>query len=254
MYVQQALKFRMQRRSTVSSTPSAPYTATVTSTTTNGAEDPMRQLEKSLFQIFSAHGCLRDTDLEVLITPLKAELGILGNVNVKMIFQNMNKRLRDLSLEIRTVVIRPPSTSNPNSSSNRANDDVLYYHGLANIEEDFVAKEHGSAFNPEELYFFTSICTMLLSVRTLSTDDIIPLKPDKWHLNTFHCTLNRLIEYGWLERNDRSYVTIAARTYLELNSYLEDVLIQSDELDEIENEEQRRARLIHDKLPQILMY
>ena len=49
----------------------------------------------------------------------------------------------------------------------------LYYHGMANVEDDPVSKTLGSEFAADETTFFSLIVTKLLEHKYLSTDDIL---------------------------------------------------------------------------------
>lgn len=207
------------------------------------ANDKMRTLEKAVFQILSAHGCLRAADLEGYVETMQADLAVNQPVALPTLFSSMNRRLRDICMEVKTVVMR---------STGRDAEDV-YYHGLANIDEDFVAKEHASPFKPEELAFFTDLASKLLQQTTMSTHDVVDLKPDKWTATAVHALLTRFQSHAWLARDDRDYWRLAPRSFIELSAYFEGLLLNSNELEDVEDEDERRRQLAR-RMPQLLMY
>lgn len=107
----------------------------------------------------------------------------------------MNNKLRLLSLEIKSVLIKDSESGV-----------LIYHHGLVNLEEDQVAKDYGSNFSPIELQAFTKILVKLIEVNFMSSADIIKeCKPDNWTSSMMDSLLMKFKTEGWLERNTSNY-------------------------------------------------
>eukprot|EP01040_Poterioochromonas_malhamensis_P006531 gene6531-7031_t len=210
------------------------------------------EVTASLFQIFSQYHCLSTTKLEEFLPLLQQDWlketsssSSLPPLELKTIFKTMNRRLRPLSFEVKTVAFRSTgsggkttanatagNSSSRNTSSSSSSDEWEYYHGLVNIEEDIVSKEFGSVFTPLELKFFHLLSIRLAMTQHLSTSDIVQLK--SLDQNTFmklsshdiHSLLQRLEVELWVQRNDRGFYVLGPRSFLELQSYLKTTLTE----------------------------
>lgn len=146
-----------------------------------------------------------------------------------ILFATINVQLRALGFEIRTVLMREGianATSSQPSSSTTPTSITVRYHALLNLDDDLVAREHGSIFSPEELKLFSSIIERLLQVQTLSTADIDTLQRQSSELKRLSMPLlqrllEKWVEEGWLLRTQRNYLAIAPRSFLELRALLE---------------------------------
>ena len=118
-----------------------------------------------------------------------------SNESNDIIFKRMNNKLRLLSLEIKSVLIKDSESGV-----------LIYHHGLVNLEEDQVAKDYGSNFSPIELQAFTKILVKLIEVNFMSSADIIKeCKPDNWTSSMMDSLLMKFKTEGWLERNTSNY-------------------------------------------------
>ena len=63
---------------------------------------------------------------------------------------------------------------------------------------------------------------------------------------------------GWLKRNESNYWVLGVRTYLELRSFLEEAIINSQSADDDENNAQEGKeedlRQVTSSLPQVILY
>jgi len=225
-------------------------------------------IEKVILQVLINAGIMRDEDLLVQLELLKNNLSGVDSSNKKTltdVFKNINANLRHLSMEVRSVIIvtgadysnRRSSSSSSSSSSGGTIKEV--YHGLVNTEEDFVAKDYGSEFNPIELKYFSDMIYRLLTVRYLSSMDILDFKPAKNYSDNDATNFIRQLEsLGWLQRNDSNYLELGNRSYLELHSFLSNAITNSEDLDGLAEDakEARRNELRQQvlKLPQLLNY
>lgn len=227
-------------------------------------------IEKSILQMLINAGIMRDEDLLVQLELLKKSLSSSSansnNKTLTEVFKNINANLRHLSLEIRSVIIVPTanSYSRRSSSSSSSSVDISgisireVYHGLVNSEEDFVAKDYGSEFDPIELKYFSEMIYKIMAAHYLSSVDILGFKPVKYNEHQATTFIHRLESLGWLQRNDSNYLVLGSRSYLELHSFLGNVITNSEDLDGLEEDakEARRSELRQQvlKLPQLLNY
>lgn len=121
-------------------------------------------LEKTLLQLLIARGFIEDQELKEIFENFKENL-LITNQAIKQkiqtktlneVFININKKVRNLSFEIKSVVIM----KNNHSSTTTRN--VITYHGFINSLEDEVAKSHGSDLDPLEVKYFSSMIQRLL--------------------------------------------------------------------------------------------
>jgi hypothetical protein len=76
-----------------------------------------------------------------------------------------------MSLEIKSMALKD------------SQNEWIYYHGIVNNEEDFIAKDFGSQFDAIELKYFSDIALKLLDEKYLASDDLRTMesKPDRWN-------------------------------------------------------------------------
>ena len=87
-------------------------------------------------------------------------------------FSELNKKLRLVGLEIKTVVMKTDGN-------------LRYYHGIANTEDDIIAKTIGSKFEPHDLKYFNALCQKLIDVKFLNTPEATELaKGREWNRTT----------------------------------------------------------------------
>lgn len=243
------------------------------------------EVTASLFQIFSQYHCLSTTKLEEFLPLLQQDWlketnktssasssSSLPPLELKTIFKTMNRRLRPLSFEVKTVAIRSTTSggktsanattgnsSSRNTSSSSSSDEWDYYHGLVNIEEDIVSKEFGSVFTPLELKFFHLLSIRLAMEQHLSTSDIVQLKSldqntfTKLSSHDIHSLLQRLEVELWVQRNDRGFYVLGPRSFLELQSYLKTTLTEGQVVGLEEYTEVDRQKAV-ELLPSLLFY
>eukprot|EP01031_Cornospumella_fuschlensis_P027869 gene27869-33653_t len=256
-----------QGRVTVTSAARATQTAP-TAANTESTFNKHEQLDQAIFQLLSAYGCISDPDLKELLQPILAELHI-PSFDIHAVFERLNKKVKPaLGLEVRSLIRQQASQSSADAPPS-----AVHYHALVNTEADYVAKEFGNEFKPTELPFFVELATKLLLQAgrgRMSTHDIQAMV--SWTSNEFHAILDRYLSQKWLERDQHNYITLGARTYLELSPLLESILLGSDAVEDEEADaeeaaggvghgnstkggaEQRRRTLVREKLPQILVY
>jgi len=179
---------------------------------------------------------MSDTDLKDQIAYLASDFSGTDR-SLEEIFKIINTDLRKFSFEIRSVRM-------PIQGVNGTN--LQMYHGIVNMEEDAVAKDHGSCLDVADIKLFALISIRILQVKYLSTDDVISLQPglDKKRLH-IESLIARLEAAGWLRRNDSNYLVLGIRSYLELQD-LED-----------EDEKTSRAQEINrviELMPQQIVY
>lgn len=228
-------------------------------------------IEKSILQMLINAGIMRDEDLLAQLELLKKSLSnssvSSSNKALAEVFKNINANLRHLSLEIRSVIIVPttnPSSRRSSSSSSSSSVSISgssireVYHGVVNSEEDFVAKDYGSEFDPIELKYFSDMIYKIMAAHYLSSTDILGFKPAKYNEYQATTFLHRLESLGWLQRNDSNYLVLGSRTYLELHTFLGNAITNSEDLDGLAEDakEARRHELRQQvlKLPQLLNY
>jgi hypothetical protein len=191
----------------------------------------------SIFQILSTYHILEDEKMKSYCNSLMSEWK--GNAGMKeydlnSIFKNINKKLRTISLEIRTVAIRSDDSGNheedqqqtTTTSSSSANSHWTYYHGLVNTEEDLLSKEFGNnQFSTVEFKLFSLLTIQLAMLKQMNTNDIIKLNKNsndnKLSQSEIYSFLQKLENSHWLSKNLHNYYILGPRSFLELQSYLE---------------------------------
>lgn len=204
-------------------------------------------LEQAVVSILSNRGFIRDSELQEQVRFLRPDFRSSVQQPLSTMFQSINGKLRKYSMEVKSIHLA------------NSNNERVTYHGLVNTEEDFVSKEFGSPFDAVQLKFFAKIVEKLLEEKYLSTDDIADLRnQDKLRRDEAHTFVRQLESQGWLRRNDTNYLVLGVRAHLELRSYLEGLIMDQADLEELDKaeREQREAQLrgIIAEMPQIIVY
>ena len=192
--------------------------------TTTATTDPNGWYRIAITQLLMANGLL---DSETLINHLKeiakdfpsANTNLLLQRDLKDSFSSYNTNLRKYSLEIRTVVVKT-------EEGNR------YVHGIANTEDDFLAKDFGSKFDTIELTFFKNLLEFIVQAGYVNMDEIHTKRPPDcgmWSKSYTQSVVAKLRSDGWLQLNNRSYWELGPRTFLELSSYLKTLIENAEE-------------------------
>lgn len=117
------------------------------------------------------------------------------NDSIDKIFKRMNDKLRTISLEVKSVIIKNVETNV-----------LTYYHGIVNQEEDFVAKDFGSYFSPTELQFFSKILMKLVDVHYMNSSEISrECRPDNYTISHMDSLLSKFNSEGWLQKNSSNF-------------------------------------------------
>ena len=148
--------------------------------------------EKAVFQIVLAASCIEDSVLQAHLLHLKKDISYEGSLH--QAFSHINQSIRPYALELRTVVLKKTNADGGSSA-------LVYYHAIANTEDDTLSKEI-KAYSEKEIVFFRSLLEKMLEEKYLSMNDIKALKGTDIDVKRF---LERLHEHGWLQRDDRNY-------------------------------------------------
>jgi hypothetical protein len=197
----------------------------------------LHEMEKCVIQILTAKGLLEDRVLMDYLHRLeddyrKRDPSYMRPSKEDM-FRRINDAICDYSLEIKSIIDRDEENMN------------IFYHGLVNTEEDYVAKTFGaSGLDNTEILFFTDLVTKLVQAGRFSTRDIENQvnKPKNWSNSDVGVVLGKLEDRKWLRRDERGYWILGLRTYLELRIFLEGVMNDED-----------RAGSVAD-FPQLIVY
>src|SRR5687768_3989845 len=107
------------------------------------------KLEKAITQLIIAHGFIEHHTLIECIDNLRSEFEP-NDLSLEDIFGKINTNLKPLAMEVKSVSILTDRGSPATSSSSSSSDQLqmkVQYHGIVNIEEDFVSKQYGSQFS-----------------------------------------------------------------------------------------------------------
>lgn len=173
------------------------------------------EIEKVINQLLIAYGVIEDGKLVELLETIIKDFHNEKLRPLKESFVRINAKLRPLSMEVKSVVKSKCSAcdavTNVRASvceacaSATAKHEWVYYHGIANTEEDHVSKAEGSELTPEEIKFFSELTLKLLESNYMSTDDVYRMKNEKWSHSTTDTALEKLRSKGWLQRDERSF-------------------------------------------------
>lgn len=209
------------------------------------SEQELHEIEKSMLQILISKGIIEKSIFDVYFQNVLEDYNdrnpksIYDLSDVDM-FRKINNSIRDLSIEIKTLVEKRDSINS-------------FFHGIVNIDEDYVAKTFGSSFNQIELKFFSDLIPKLIESGKLNSREIelSTFKNVNWSTSDVTYCLQKLKEKGWLQRDDRNYWILGARTHLELRAFIENAISNADDENK---EDEKQTGLILSELPQIIVY
>ena len=226
----------------------------------------LTETEKAICQLLTQHGVIEDAKLEKHVEAIKADFRHDPPMNsLKEAFGRINKNLRPLSYEIKSVVkVRCAECKTMHNKREQtcaecqaSTLDWVYFHGIANTEECDVSKNHGTDLAPDEVKFFVAMLNHLL--RDSATTAEIYTWKGKGNANWSHSQVDAVVEKlrinGWVHRDYHGRWEIGVRTYLECKPYLES-LIKAVEQPDDEDEESFRAGVEAQLtgLPQVATY
>ena len=214
-------------------------------------------IDKAVIHILTTFGFIKDSELIEHIDYIKDDFKEVSDLSIPTIFRSINAKLRKFSFEVRSVHL---------TNSNNAR---VTYHGIVNTEEDHVAKDFGASFSAADVKYFAQVAMKLLEEHSLSTHEVFDLHPYAQKVNEakrrensytreIEATIARLESHGWFRRNDSNYIVLGARAHLELRSYFESVIMDSEDLEAMDAAE-KAERTAHLKsliadMPQIIVY
>ena len=180
-------------------------------------------------------------------------------MDLASIFTNVNENLKRSGLEVRTVVRREEAVYNDVTEAvgNDMQPKWVRYHGLANMEEDFISKEFGSSLDEQEVKLFADLIPHLLEKGIMNVEDCERANTSKIHKSRVSSVLKKLQEERWLGRESNTgYWELGIRSYLELKTHLESILLNSLPLnDDVDAEKLKQLQNeAKDTLPQVILY
>ena len=216
--------------------------------------------EKALVQVLLARHLVEESELETVVERLRIDFPSNEHLDLGKVFTKMNHNLKRSGLEVRTVIKKQETEEDDNAmegAGNEAQFKWVKYHGIANLEEDFVAKEFGSGLEEQEIKLFADLIPVLLEKGVMNHEDCEYANTSKIAKSRVSSVLKKLHEEGWLGREPhRGYWELGVRSYLELKSHLESILLNGLDVNEDIDKEmllqmQNEAK---DVLPQVIMY
>ena len=206
----------------------------------------LRDLEKCVLQVMMAKGLMAEAELLRYINYLAAP----NPAPTKdVLFKTINRDIRDTGFEIKTII--------------DADDGNVYYHAVVNMEDDLIAKEHGTGYDAAEITIFSNVITKLVELGRISTGELeeAKIKPAKWSVSQFGHLLEQFANDNWIKRDGRQYWVLGLRSYLELRTFIETTIANFNEEDEgvaasaaAAANTHRQAAIAIEDLPQILSY
>ena len=107
----------------------------------------LRDIEKALVQILLKKHIIEESDLLALINRLKKDFECVEPVDLPAWFSRINPQLKKAGMEIRSVTTKQELQHDMDlEGGNDASPRKVWvrYHGITNIEEDFVSKEYSN--------------------------------------------------------------------------------------------------------------
>jgi hypothetical protein len=181
----------------------------------------MSGLDQALVQLLLARGIMSDESLKASLKLLYKDFPRENRgETLTSIFQRINKNISAFSLEARSVVcvIQNPTTGGPGAAA------VVheYWHGIANLEDDHIARDMGARFNPKEIQLFSMLIQKLVEEEEMTYHDIEDMDGVPLRGLELTAAVAKFEEGYWISRaNKRSLYQLGIRTYLELNPMLE---------------------------------
>jgi hypothetical protein len=183
----------------------------------------MSGLDQALVQLLLSRGIMSD---EALKDSLKLLYKDFPRENrgetLASIFQRINKNISAFSLEARSVVCVIQNPTAGGSGTGAATVVHEYWHGIANLEDDHIARDMGARFNPKEIQLFSALIQKLVEEEEMTFHDVEDMDGVPLRGLELTAALLKFEEGYWLSRaNKRSLWQLGIRTYLELNPMLE---------------------------------
>jgi len=258
---------------------------------------PLCDLDKAVVQLLLSKGIFSDSSVKDAITRLRIDYpdpavdprdtNPYTLKQLQIMLQRINKSIRLFGLEARTVLrrvpsnsIQPSSSSSSSASASQAAPTTIdeYWHGIANVEEDSLAKELGSDSSAKEIALFNAMLHHLAEVKVMThyeveelvkgqragagagardeegsgqeerkepaTQGVQALKFSK--SSELTSALAKLESGGWLTRSGaRGYWELGMRTFLELKPVVTAVRARSRVAGGEEEEEEEDADVPH---------
>lgn len=209
-------------------------------------EDPQVK-RKMLFQLLSARGCFSEDELLEILPKATGEE--FTSESLLALLRSVNDSVKPFGFEVRTLIV-----------TDRRTNARQKYHGLINIEEDYAAKEHGSSFTPEELKEFTAVIDKLLWNTSMTTGEVTEIcsaaSGKRLKESEVQVIVSRWEDQHWLSREQRNYLIIGPRTYLELRSLLDHLLenpLNEEDADMTEEAREEAVNRIKQSFPQSIL-
>jgi hypothetical protein len=233
----------------------------------------LTDLERGVVQVLLSHGIIEDSELSRYVKLMANDLrGPSSDSSVESMFRRINLKLTTLAMEIRTVVqatkvttTENPETeegmdtdanapNNPNNSSSSSSSrvqstgvNIIKYHGIVNLEEDYCSKEFGSQLSKIECKLFSCMLPILVARMLPDTESRVVKEgmsiaeiedlPRKGALAKEFADLQGsnklnagkmmqvLEEEAWVRRHeDTGYYILGLRSHLELKGHLEAIM------------------------------
>ena len=195
--------------------------------------------------------CIRSDKFESIVDRFREDFIGQGSRELKETLKRLNEHLKLFSFEIKSVVTKEVSTS---GSEGR-----FIYHVFANTESDAIATESGNILNEQEINVFKKIIECLLKKSFENTAALLEYK-GKWTAAQMETFLETLEYEKWLVTDDRGLWKLSPRTYVELRSVLETLVLDNMEAPSPEqasasaDDDSSSARQALLRLPQLLYY
>ena len=219
----------------------------------------LRDIEKALIQVLLARHLVEEEELLSIVERLKVDFPLNEAFDFETVFKRMNANLKRSGMEVRTVLKKQETNKDADDAQVQSQQQIEWvkYHGVANVEDDFVAKEFGSTFDEQEIKLFADIIPILLRDKVMSYADVENANHSKIAKSHVAAVLKKLHEEGWLGREQlRGYWELGIRSFLELKTHFESILVQvtpiEDEWDDEKVAEAQAAAKL--ELPTVIMY
>ena len=225
----------------------------------------LRDIEKAAVQVLLQKHVIEDSEMLALIGRLKKDFEGVEDaaVDLSAWFARINKNIKRAGMEIKTVTIkkeagRDMELEDDDNESGISRAVWMKYHGIVNLEEDFVSKEYGTSFGEPEIKLFSDLIPQLLDKKVMSMFDVETCtKNISLSASRKAEVLLDLETEGWLQREDeRGYWELGMRSYLELKAHMEAVLVNGVPVQDGMDDDaiaklQAEAK---DSLPTVLLY
>lgn len=224
----------------------------------------LRDIEKAVVQVLLQKHIIEETALLDLIERLKKDFeGVEAAVDLSAWFGRINMNIRKAGMAVKTVTVkknveRDMDVENDEEEAAAPRSVWVKYHGIVNLEEDFVSKEYGTSFGENEVKLFSELIPQLLDKKVLSMFDVETCtKEVNLPASRKAEVMDDLEAEGWLQREgERGFWELGMRSYLELKTHMEAILVNGVPVEEGMDDDtiaklQAEAK---DALPTVLLY